>query len=143
MAVSEQTINMSLGRWQHRRKQQFFTGELGVTEVIDLARAHRMGKATPGKTRPIVAKFERYQQREKVRMAGPRRAGKRFWVSEQIPKEWQDKLKPLLPHFKEAKKQGKRVRFVGPKLLVEGHFVTTGVPPSPHIGHTRGLQRPA
>ena len=108
---------------------QFFTGELGVTEVIDLARAHRMGKATPGKTRPIVAKFERYQQREKVRMAGPRLAGKRFGVSEQIPKEWQDKRKPLLPHFKEAKKQGKRVRFVGPKLLVEGHFVTSGVPP--------------
>ena len=94
-----------------------------------MVRAHRMGKATPGKTRPIVAKFERYQQREKVRMAGPRLAGKRFGVSEQIPKEWQDKRKPLLPHFKEAKKQGKRVRFVGPKLLVEGHFVTSGVPP--------------
>ena len=51
---------------------QFFTDELGVTEEIDLARVHRMVKATPGKTRPIVAKFERYQQREKVRMAGPR-----------------------------------------------------------------------
>ena len=61
---------------------QFFTGELAVTEVIDLARAHRMGKSTPGKTRPIVPKFERYQQREKVRMAGPRLAGKRFGVSE-------------------------------------------------------------
>ncbi len=53
-----------------------------MTEVIDLARAHRMGKSTPGKTRPIVPKFERYQQREKVRMAGPRLAGKRFGVSE-------------------------------------------------------------
>ena len=107
---------------------QFFTDELGVTDEIDLARAHRMGKATTGKTRPIVAKFERLQQREKVRMAGPRLAGKKFGVSEQIPKEWQEKRKSLLLHFKDAKKQGKRARFVGPKLLVEGHFVTLGVP---------------
>ena len=107
---------------------QFFTDELGVTGDIDLARAHRMGKVTPGKTRPIVAKFERYQQRETVRMAGPRLAGKKYGVSEQIPKEWQEKRKSLLPQFKDAKKQGKRVRFVGPKLLVEGHFVTLGVP---------------
>ena len=87
---------------------QFFTDELGVTDEIDLARAHRMSKATTGKTRPIVAKFERYQQREKVRMTGPRLAGKKFGVSEQIPKEWQEKRKSLLPHFKDAKKQGKR-----------------------------------
>ena len=46
----------------------------------------------------------------------------------QIPKEWQEKRKSLLPHFKEAKKQGKRARFIGPKLLMDGHFVTTGVP---------------
>ena len=107
---------------------QFFTAELGVSDDIELARAHRMDKATPGKTRPIVAKFERYQQREQVRMAGLRLAGKKYGVSEQIPKEWQEKRKSLLPQFKEAKKQGKRARFVGPKLLVEGHFVTTGVP---------------
>ena len=87
-----------------------------------------MGKVMPGKTRPIVAKFERYQQRETVRMAGPRLAGKKYGVSEQIPKEWQEKRKSLLPQFKDAKKQGKRARFVGPKLLVEGHFVTLGVP---------------
>ena len=81
---------------------QFFTDELGMTGEIDLARAHRMGKATPGKTRPIVAKFKRFQQRVKVRAAGPRLTGKRFGVFEQIPKEWQEKRKPLLPHFKDG-----------------------------------------
>ena len=75
-----------------------------------------------------MAKFERFQQREKVRMAGPRLAGKKFGVSEQLPKEWQEKRKSLLPHFKDAKKQGKQARFVGPKLLVEGHFVIACVP---------------
>ena len=44
--------------------------------------------------------------------------------SEQIPKEWQDRRKALLPAFKDAKRQGKRARFVGDKFLVEGQFVT-------------------
>ena len=108
--------------------RKFFVKELGVTEDIELARAHRMGKHESGKTRPIVAKFHRYQQRETIRSAGRRLAGKRFGVSEQIPKEWQEKRKPLLPLYKNAKKQGKRARFVGDKLLVEGHFVTVDSP---------------
>ena len=64
----------------------------------------------------------------KSMITGPRPAGKRPGVSEQRAKELQEKRKPLLAHFKEAKKQGKRARFVGPKLLVQGHFVTTGIP---------------
>ena len=59
-----------------------------------------------------------------VRLAGPKLAGKRFGISEQIPKEWQDRRKALLSAFKDAMKQGKRARFVGDKLLVEGHVVT-------------------
>ena len=52
--------------------KQFFVDELGVTEDVEIARAHRMGKQETGKTRPIVAKFHRYQQRETIRLAGPR-----------------------------------------------------------------------
>ena len=112
--------------------KQFFVDEFGVTEDVEIARAHRMGKQETGKTRPIVAKFHRYQQRETIRLAGPRLAGKRFGISEQIPKEWQDRRKPLLPVFKDAKRQGKRARFVGDKLLVEGRFVTVE---TPHLSH--------
>ena len=66
--------------------KKFFLKELGVTEDVELARAHRMGKHEPGKTLPIVAKFHRYQQRETVLSAGPRLAGKRLRISELIPK---------------------------------------------------------
>ena len=100
------------------------TNELGITEYIGLERVHRMGRRVDGKCRPIVAKFSSFKKREVVRLAGPKLAGKRFGISEQIPKEWQDRRKALLPAFKDAKKQGKRARFVGDKLLVEGHFVT-------------------
>ena len=47
-----------------------------------------------------------------------------FGISEQIPKDGQDRCKALLPAFKDAKRQGKRARFVGDKLLVEVHFIT-------------------
>ena len=104
--------------------QKFFRDELGITEDIGLERVHRMGKRFDGKCRPIVPKFSSFKQREVVRLAGPKLAGKRFGISEQIPKEWQDRRKALLPAFKDAKRQGKRARFVGDKLLVEGQFVT-------------------
>ena len=48
----------------------FFVEELGVTEDVELARAHWMEKNETGKTRPIVAKFHRNQQRETIRSAG-------------------------------------------------------------------------
>ena len=104
--------------------QTFFRNELGITEDIGLERVHRMGRRVAGKCRPNVAKFSSYKKREVVRLVGPKLAGKRFGISEQIPKEWQDRRKALLPAFKDAKKQGKRARFVGDKLLVDGHFVT-------------------
>ena len=103
--------------------QKLLRDELGITEDIGLERVHRMGKLFDGKCRPIVAKFSSFKQREVVRLDGPKLAGKRFGISEQIPKEWKDRRKALLPAFKDAKKQGKRARFVGDKLLVEGHFV--------------------
>ena len=100
------------------------TNSVSITEDIGLERVHRMGRRVDGKCRSIVSKFSSYKQREVVRVTGPNLAGKHFGISEQIPKEWQDRRKALLPAFKDAKKQGKRARFVGDKLLVEGHYVT-------------------
>ena len=89
--------------------QKFFRDELGITEDIGLERVHRMGKRFDRKCRPIVAKFSSFKQREVGRLAGPKLAGKRFGISEQIPEEWQDRRKALLPAFKdaiEARKEG-------------------------------------
>ena len=67
---------------------KFFRDELGITEDIGLERVHRMGKRFDGKCRPIVAKFSSFKHREVVRLAGPKLAGMRFGISEQIPKYW-------------------------------------------------------
>ncbi|KAH3775374.1 hypothetical protein DPMN_176775 [Dreissena polymorpha] len=42
---------------------------LQIEKNIELDRIHRIGKETPGKTRPIVAKFHHYSDRELVRKA--------------------------------------------------------------------------
>ena len=42
---------------------------LRIEKNIELDRVHRIGKASPGKTRPIVAKFHHYSDRELVRKA--------------------------------------------------------------------------
>ena len=108
--------------------QNFFARELDIREDVQFARAHRMGKRLTGKARPIVAKFELYKHRDAARMTGPKLAGKRFGICEQIQMEWQDKRKALLPFYKDAKKRGKRTMFVGNKLLVERHFITPNTP---------------
>ena len=80
-----------------------------------------MDKTTPGKMLAISA--------ARNDTDGCTETGREVIRDEQhIPKECHGKRKPLLPHFKEATKQGKRAWFVGPTLLVDGHFVTTGVP---------------
>ena len=86
--------------------QTFFKNELGITEDIRLERVHRMGRRVDGKCRPIVTKFSSYKKREVVRLAGPKLAGKLFGISEQIPKEWHDRHKAILPAYKDTKRQG-------------------------------------
>ena len=41
--------------------------ELKIVEDIEFARVHRIGGEAPHKIRPIVAKFEKYKMREKVK----------------------------------------------------------------------------
>ena len=61
--------------------KQFFEEEMVVTDDVELAIA--------------------FQQHKTIRWTTTR-----FGISEQIPKEWQDKRQPLMPLYKEAKNQG-------------------------------------
>ena len=76
-----------------------------------------MGPKSATKTRPIVAKFHYYEQREQVRKlsfdASDALKAANLGVGLQIPKEIRDARKPLYPAMKQAKDAGKNVRFVG------------------------------
>ena len=87
-------------------------------------RVHRVGPKSATKTRPIVAKFHYYEQREQVRKlsfdASDALKAANLGVGAQIPKEIRDARKPLYPAMKQAKDAGKNVKFVGKKLLIDG-----------------------
>lgn len=103
--------------------------QMESTEVNQIVfdRIHRIGRLEnlkPGNIRPIVAKFHRYSERERVRQAGyeKRDALKRenLAVRAQLPQEVLEKRKPLYPVFEKAKNDGERVKFVLDKLYING-----------------------
>lgn len=90
---------------------------------IMLDRVHRVGQKT-GRTRPIVAKFHYYTDRERVRQAsytyGNELKAENLGVGAQLPKGLRDARKPLYPAMKQAKDAGKRVKFVADRLFIDG-----------------------
>ncbi|KAK3101461.1 hypothetical protein FSP39_003772 [Pinctada imbricata] len=98
---------------------KFIADEMGLTEIVNLERVHRMGRHVAGKHRPIVAKFSSFKQKETVRRAAPRTLkGKPFGVNEQFPKEITERRKILIPHLKAAKRQQKKAFLKVDKLYI-------------------------
>jgi archaellum component FlaC len=83
---------------------------------------YRLGKRSPGKTRPILARFIHTHQRERVRSASFDQADDLRDVARgigiQLPRAVRDARRPLYPKMEEAKKAGKSVKFIGTKLFI-------------------------
>lgn len=82
-------------------------------------RAHRVGRKTGTKARPIVVKFHYYHERELVRKRSFEYADAlktaKLGVGAQLPKDVREARKPLYPAMKKAKDEGKDVKFIGKK----------------------------
>ena len=123
----------------------FLENEMCIEKEIPFHRVHRIGKFsheydTP---RPIVAKFERYKDREEIRLAAPRTLkGKPFGVREQFPKIVEDKRKTLYPIAKEARsdKQNK-VRLVRDRLFINNTEVVPDSSAETQAGQYRDRTR--
>ena len=70
-------------------------------ETIRLDRAHRIGKRQPNKTRPIVVKFNFHQDKENVRKQAKQLKGTNIGISEQFPREVNEKRKILFQKKRE------------------------------------------
>ena len=101
---------------------RFLQTEMGIENQISFHRVHRLGayKAQQLDARPIIAKFERFKDRELVRAAAPRTLkGKSYGVREQFPKIIEDRRKQLYPEMKRAKlNKENKVRLVRDKLYI-------------------------
>ena len=73
--------------------------ELKITHAkqILIYRAHRMGRYQRTKTRPIVAKFAYFPNREEIRKAAKNLEGTNYSIGQQFPKEIQERRRQLVP----------------------------------------------
>ena len=88
---------------------------------IRIDRAHRIGKYQHGKSRPIVVKFNYYQDKLSVKEKVKEKNGDiSVRVSDQYPKSIQIRRRGLIPVLTKAKEEGKNAYVVYNKLYIDG-----------------------
>ena len=90
----------------------FLKDKLKYKDEIILERAHQTGRARIGPngrcmTRPLVAKFFSYKQKDKIRRNAKLLIGTNYFISEQFPKEVMERCKRKIPVMKKATEEGK------------------------------------
>lgn len=96
-----------------------------ASEKIKIDRAHRFGRRDQRTgNRPIVAKFNFYQDRDEIKSKGKQLGGTTFGISEQFPAEIARRRRVLMPKFKQAKREMKNARLIKDKLYIDGAMYT-------------------
>ena len=92
-----------------------------VQSTIKIDRAHRVGIYSNGKTRPIVVKFNYFQDKVNIkRLVHERSDSTDVKVSDQYPRAIQERRKTLIPELIKAKNEGKVAVLNYDKLLING-----------------------
>ena len=106
----------------------FFKTKLKINETdlkqISIENAHRVGNTSSRGTRPIVAKFLSVSDKQKVLSHARNLKGTKFSISSQLPPELNERKKSLLPQYKEAKRQNKKVKWINDKLMIDNDIIT-------------------
>ena len=105
---------------------EFIKDTLKIEDKIEFHRVHRMGRKSDGKSRPIVAKFVQFKEREAVRKSAFTKLNgeetKQYEINEQYPREINEKRKKLYPYYKAAKSQKKKAQLKYDKLYIDGEL---------------------
>jgi hypothetical protein len=103
----------------------FIKTTLEITDASDikLDRVHRMGRRKHGTHRALVAKFNYYPDRERVRGAREKLRQTSFGIAEQLPTGVYIARRRHMDSFKSAKERGKHAMWRGKNLYVEGQQV--------------------
>ena len=87
---------------------------------VKFERVHQVGKNVRNKTRAIVAKVNAEGKQLIFQHVKNLDKSKKFGVSDQLPRELEERKKQLLPLYKDAKRQSKNVKWSTNKLIVNG-----------------------
>ena len=106
----------------------FLSNAMGITvSESDMSRAHRLGRFSPTKSRPIIAAFQDFNIAEKIVKQGHILRETEFSVSRDYPIEITRARKTLWPQYKDLKQEHplSKVAIVYPaKLVMNGSVVT-------------------
>ena len=93
-----------------------------TVKTITFHRVHRLGPRRGDRHRPIIAKFEHFQQKVFVKSKGRELRGTSYGMNDQFPKEISERRKMLYPIMKEHRQKGKRTALVVDKLYIDGQL---------------------
>lgn len=103
--------------------KDFMTAQLKIpvdtVNSFTFHRVHRLGQKTQRGPRPIIAKFENFKQKEFVRSKGKELKGTHYGLSDQFPKEINERRKILYPLLKDNRKNNKRAYLIIDKLYID------------------------
>ena len=77
--------------------------EMNDVDGIEIQRVHRNGKSFNGNPRPILARFVRYKDVEKILSRGKMLKGSNYKMFTDLPRELVERRKALMPILKKAK----------------------------------------
>lgn len=86
---------------------------------IELERAHRVGRSIDHRTRPIIARFTRFRDRESVMRNVSKLRGTKIYVNEDLCPASQAIKRAQIPEMKQAKRDGKVAFFRHTKLIIK------------------------
>lgn len=107
-------------------------------ENVKIDRAHRVGKYTQGKTRPIVAKFHDPPVKESVKKSAIDNKDKTSKsVNDQFPKIVQERRRQLIPWMLKARYLNKRAVLDRDRLFIDNKLYTVSSLPIKELEHVR------
>lgn len=109
----------------------FLEKELGFADgsTVEIQRVHRLGKIRNETPRPILAKFLRSKDVEKILSLGSRLKGTNFQMFRDLPQELVDRRRAQMDNYKNAKRRGMPVSFSRSKpdqLYIRGKLCPPG-----------------
>ena len=109
----------------------FLEKELGYADAntVEIQRVHRLGKRRNESSRPILARFLRSKDVEKILSLGSRLRGTNFQIFRDLPQELVDRRKAQMENYKNARRNGIPVSFSRSKpdqLYVRGKLCPFG-----------------
>jgi archaellum component FlaC len=125
------------GENTQQKLKAFLYQELGIQQEIDFANVHRFGKHKDGRHRPIVARFIYNKDRTMIMERAYMLKGKPYGIQEQLPNEMEERRRELYPLMKQMRQEGRRVKLVRDKLIVDGRLYSADDDNADNIDYDR------